>query len=72
MAVDAATGDTPSGVPRSVMYTYATHRLLSDDGLYFKASRKGMFTPRQKHELETLRRHLDERSQAGRCRLTPG
>jgi hypothetical protein len=51
-----------SGVPVEVVYAYATHRLLSADGFFFKPLPRGAFAPRQLDEVAALRREVEEQA----------
>lgn len=39
------------GVPPELIFAYSTHRLLSEDGFYFKLLHRGAFAPRRELEL---------------------
>jgi len=49
-------------VPPEVMFAYATHRLLSEDGFFFKPFRRGAFAPRRAQELHALTRETVEQA----------
>ena len=54
--------DVPSDVPSDVARGYAAHRLLSDDGLYFRTASFGRFVARRADEVASYRRLVAEQS----------
>ena len=51
------------GFPVEVIHAYATHRLLSEDGFYFKSHTRGAFAPRRDTEMTALRREVKEQAE---------
>lgn len=54
--------EVPSDVPSDVARGYAAHRLLSDDGLYFRTASFGRFVARDPDEVASYRRLVAEQS----------